>query len=87
MATAAPRPAFYRMTIAEFRRHAFIGKAPCANTIKAAIERGDWLGEVVGGLWFIFVDGDGQPLTGKPKKPETGNAAANQIIMEWEQSR
>jgi hypothetical protein len=75
------------MTIAEFRRTAFLGRAPCANTIKGTIERGDWAGERVGGLWFIFVDAHGQPIPGKPKKPETGNAAANQIIMEWEQSR
>ncbi|HBG51595.1 MAG TPA: hypothetical protein DDW89_07270, partial [Gammaproteobacteria bacterium] len=47
----------------------------------------DWAGERVGGLWFIFVDAHGQPIPGKPNEPETGNAAANQIIMEWEQSR
>jgi hypothetical protein len=84
---AAPKPAYYRMTLSEFRKHGFVGRAPCVNTIKAAIERKDWLGEVVGGLWFIFVDADGQPIPGRPKTPGTGNPEADALIMDWELSR
>lgn len=84
MGSAQPRPAYYRMILSEFRRLSFIGRAPCANTIKAAIDRGDWMGECVGGLYFIFVDEAGQPIRGQQKPPETGNQAANKLIMEWE---
>lgn len=87
MGKTALKPAHFRMTIAEFRRAAFLGKAPCANTIKATIERGDWTGERVGGLYYIFVDELGQPIPGSKKPPATGNEEADRIIMEWEQRK
>jgi len=87
MSSSAPAPNFYRMTLAEFRRSAFLGRAPSINTIWAAVERCDWAGEQVGGLRFIFVDANGQPLPGKKAPPSTGNSAADQTIMEWQASR
>jgi hypothetical protein len=88
MGTPAPRPSYYRMTIAEFRRAAFLGRAPCANTIKTIIERGDWAGEKVGGLYFVFVDEAGQPLRGRVGAPRgTGNADADRLIIQWEQGQ
>ncbi len=85
--TATPRPAFYRMLLAEFRRASFVGRAPSINTIWAAIESGEWCGERVGGLRFIFVDANGQPLPGKAPTPATGNADADKLIMEWQATR
>ncbi len=80
----APAPNYYRMTISEFRRAAFLGKAPCANTIKRAIDNRHWLGEKINGLYFIFVDANGQPIPGKAPGPSTGNEAADRIIIEWQ---
>jgi hypothetical protein len=91
--SAAPRPTYFRMTLAEFRRRSFIGRPPCLNTIKATMERGDWVGERIGGLWYIFVDENGQPIPGRPqpppapRAPRTGNAEADRLIMEWNQGR
>lgn len=85
--SAVPAPSYYRMTVAEFRRRAFLGKPPSANTIKAAIERKEWLGEQIGGLWFIFVDAVGQPIRSKPAPPKTGNDGADRLIMEWQSSK
>ena len=95
----APSPQVYRMTLAEFRRTCFLGRPPSANTIKAAIARGQWAGERVGGLYFVLVDAYGQPMPGRPvtrapaastapdsahaRQPRTGNAAADQLLLEY----
>lgn len=81
-------PRHYRMTLSEFLRTAFIGKPPCRNTIKAAIERKEWLGEKIGGNWFIFVDEAGQPVRPEaPASTTTGNALADALLIEWSQGR
>jgi hypothetical protein len=82
-AMTAPKPSYFRMSISDFRRSAFKGRPPSPNTIKAAIRDRTWAGEKVGNLYYIFVDDDGQPLPGKPAAPQTGNPAADALIMDW----
>lgn len=85
MPAPASQPAYYRMTLSEFLRRAFLGKPPSRNTIKAAIERKEIAGEKLGGMYFVFVDEAGQPI--RPQKseasPGTGNALADSLIMQW----
>lgn len=79
-----PKPAFYRMTIREFLRHAFIGKPPTPYKIKAAIEAKEWAGEKIGSAYFIFVDEHAQPI--RPQSP-TGNLGSDALLKEWSHSR
>lgn len=79
--SAAPLPNFYRMTLSEFARQMFVGKPPSRNTLKAMIERQQWQGEKVGGMYFVFVDAKGQPIPGNG--PQTGNRKADRFIMTW----
>ena len=44
-----------RITVNEYRRLAFVGKPPCANTIKRWIDNGTISGEKIGGLYFVHV--------------------------------
>lgn len=44
------------ITISEYRRLAFVGKPPCANTIKRWIDTGEISGERIGGMYFVHVD-------------------------------
>lgn len=88
---AAPTPSYYRMTLTEFAKRAFLGRPLSRNTLKALIDNRTWLGEKVGSTYLIFVDAAGQPVSGKPEPvagmPSTGNAEADALIMEWNQSR
>jgi len=50
-----------RITVNEYRRLAFEGKPPCANTIKRWIDRGIISGEKIGGLYFVHVGAPDRP--------------------------
>lgn len=78
-------PPYFRMKLGEFMR-TFVGKPPARNTLKAMIDRRDYLGERVGATYFLFVDEHGQPL--KPtQEVATGNSEADVLLQNWLQTR
>lgn len=88
MSAAAPKPSFYRMALTEYRRTAYLGKPPCVNTLKAMIDRKEWLGErTQSGRYYLFVDEAGQPIPGTPPAPKTGNPEADELIVAWSKTR
>jgi hypothetical protein len=75
-----------RMSIAEFRRRAFVGRAPSSVTVRRWIQAGQVAGERIGGTWFVLVDESGQPLRTR-KAQATGNVDADAIIMAYQASQ
>lgn len=71
-----------RMTAAEFRRSAFIGKPPALSTIRRMVQRRELPGEIRGSACWIFVDERGQPADAV--LTTAAQAAAAQLIQQWQ---
>jgi hypothetical protein len=72
------------MSIAEYRRTAFLGRPPAAITVRRWLEAGDLPGEKIGGSWFVLVDESGEAY--RPKKVTTGSAGADALLLAWAQN-
>ena len=60
------------ISLAEYRRLAFVGKPPCINTLKSWIDKGIIQGEKIGGLYFVHV--------GEPQPPVENNDLLRQMV-------
>ena len=86
----APRCNIYRITISEYRRLGFVGKAPCAKTLKRMVDDGELPGERRGNTYWILVDEHAQPVdvnAANDATHRTGNVEVDALLREWEQTR
>lgn len=60
-----------RMLLSEYRKTAFVGRAPTPNTLKSWIREGSLPGEKLGGLWFVHVDESGNPRSSLNRRPRS----------------
>jgi len=55
----------YKMALSEYQKK-FIGKAPCANSLKKWIISGAIPGEKVGTMYYLLVDQHGELIKERP---------------------
>lgn len=71
----------YRMLLSEYQKSGFTGRPPCIATLRNHVGQGKLPGEKVGGLWYVFVDENGEPWTEQPVA-STGNALADRLLQD-----
>ncbi len=71
----------FRMSIADFRVRAFLGKPPSALTVRRWLENGHLVGEKIGGTWYVLVDRNGEPV--RPEVGPTGHRGADELLQQW----
>lgn len=74
----------FRAKISEYQAHGFLGTPPSAMTIRRQLENEDLPGEKRGGMWFVFVDENWQPVE---KPQQISDPLANQLLSEWNSGR